>query len=195
MEETRRGVLELSLAEPTQTAPPPCAVTLAAAVPAQGKLETIVHQATELGVRTVVPLWTERCVGRFNPDRFAGRMARLQAIAIEALKQSGNPWLPAIQPLRRWKEMVGEFPQHERLLIATVEGPHEELRPLVQPPPRSVLLLIGPEGDFSPREAEQAARAGARRIALGPSVLRCETACVAALAVLQQLLREGPPDG
>lgn len=195
VEETKREILELSLAEPTQAPSPPCAITLAAAVPAQGKFETIVHQATELGVRAIIPLWTERCIIRFNPDRLARRMPRLESVAIEALKQSGNPWLPAIQPLRRWKEIVAQFSQHERILIATVEGPHEELRPLLKPPPRSLLLLIGPEGDFSPHETQEAAGAGARRVNLGPSVLRCETACVAALAVLQQLLREGHSDG
>lgn len=189
--EIKRKFLELSLARPEQITAPACTVTLAAAVPAQGKLETIVHQATELGVRAIVPLWTERCVVRLGPERFARKLARLKAIAVEALEQSGNPWLPAIEPLRGWKEIVPTFSEHERVLMATVEGPHEKLPLLLDPSPRSLLLLIGPEGDFSPREIQEAVRMGARRIALGPSVLRCETACVAALGIIQHLLREG----
>lgn len=177
---------------PVREVPAPASpVTLAAAIPGQGKLDDIVNQATQLGVARIIPLVTERTVVRLAPERAASKLEHLQQVALEAIKQSGAAYLPEIEPTTRWSDVLPTFSRYGLVLMATPEGPHESLSRLLQAgAPRSTLLLIGPEGDFSPGEIAQAVAAGARRISLGPQVLRCETAAVAALAVLRFLLRE-----
>lgn len=168
------------------------AISLGIAVPGQGKLDEIVNSATQLGVHRILPLLTERTVVHLTPERFDRKQAHLQQIAIEAAKQSGTSFLPEILPLTPWRQLLPTFIEYTQVLMATVEGPHEELREIL---PRGktnrLLLLIGPEGDFSPEEIRQGSQAGAHRIGLGPSVLRCETAVVTALSVVQFILREG----
>ena len=168
-----------------------CSISLGIAVPGQGKLEEIVNSSTQLGVRRILPLLTERTVVQFTPDRFDRKRAHLEQVSIEAAKQSGTSHLPEILPLTTWRQLLPTFEQYDHVLMATVEGPHEPLREILRSSKTAqLLLLIGPEGDFSPEEIRQGVQAGARRIGLGSSVLRCETAVVAALSIVQFVLRE-----
>jgi len=187
---SRQGVL--LEAGPTRKLPdPPFSISLAAAVPGQGKLDEIINQATQLGARRIIPLITERTLLRQIPaaDR---KQERWLQVAVEAAKQSGMVRIPEVQPVQRLDSLLSSFSRYDRVLLASVEGPWEDLRSLLSSgPPREILLLIGPEGDFSPEEVRQAVEAGAARFSLGPTVLRCETACVAALSVVSFLLR-GP---
>ena len=186
-----KGLL-LAMGPARQVPFPIPAVSLGIAVPGQGKLDEIVNSATQLGVRRILPLLTERTVVHLTPDRFNRKQAHLNQIAIEAAKQSGVSFLPEIQPLIPWREFLPTWAEYDRVLMATVEGPHEDLREILRPGGLAgLLLLIGPEGDFSPEEIRQGSQAGARRIGLGPSVLRCETAVVSALSILRFVLREG----
>ncbi len=189
-------------AGPVQQIPPaPWAVHLGAAIPGQGKLEEIVGSATQLGVSAILPLQTERTVVRFTADRFKKKLERLRQVSIETAKQCGIGLLPEIRPVTPWSKLLASFPEYDRVLLAAVEGPHESWRTAVSQPvrrtegtsyPLKILLLIGPEGDFSPEEIQQASGAGARPVTLGPLVLRCETAVVAALSILNFLLGSDP---
>lgn len=166
-------------------------LTLAAAVPGNVKWDEIVNQATQLGAGRIIPLVTERAVTRLSPQRWRSRQERLERVAVEAAKQCGTARVPALDPLTRWGDLLSAFPAHDLVLMATVEAPHEPLSSvLAESRAERVLLLIGPEGDFTPQEIRQAAAAGARRFSLGPTVLRCETAAAAALSVVSFLLRE-----
>lgn len=179
-------------AGPTRTIPaPPWTLALAVAVPGNVKLDDIVNQATQLGAGRIIPLVTERTLVRASPERWRTKQGRLARIAVEAAKQSGAARIPAIDPLTRWSDLLPDFPTHDLVLMATVEGPHEPLAPLLRPGAQKILLLVGPEGDFTPQEIRQAAQAGARRFSLGPAILRCETAVVVALSSVSFLLREG----
>lgn len=166
----------------------PFSISLAAAIPGQGKLEEIINQATQLGARRIIPLITERTLLQ-QSNRLDRKQERWLQVAVEAAKQSGMVRIPEIQPVQRWGSLLSSFSRYDRVLLASVEGPWEDLRSLLSSNPREVLLLIGPEGDFSPEETRQAVQAGAARFSLGPTVLRCETACVAALSVISFLLR------
>ena len=176
----------------------PWLISLGVAVPGQGKLDEIVNSATQLGVRRILPLLTERTIVQLTPDRFDRKQAHLQQISIEAAKQSGAGRLPEILPLTPWRQLLAAFAQYDRVLMAAVEGPHEDWRAALSQSVRrteraigtSYLLLIGPEGDFSSKEIRQASGAGARLVSLGPLVLRCETAVISALSILGYLLRE-----
>ncbi len=168
-------------------------LTLAAAVPGNVKMDEIVNQAAQLGAGRIIPLLTERTVARLSPERWGSRQGRLERIAVEAAKQCGAARVPSIDTLTRWRDLLSSFPDYRLVLMASVEGPHEPLAALLAPlrGKGRVLILIGPEGDFTPGETRQAADAGARRFSLGPAVLRCETAAAAALSVVAFLLRQG----
>ena len=189
-----RGEVTLSLEEKRTLAPAPWKITLAVAIPKKGLLETIVDEATQLGVGSIVPLLTQRGVVRGTPDDFSKRQKRLSQIAIEAGKQSGVPFLPEVLPATPLKRLLPTFSDYTLILMATVRGPHERLTDLFsQKDLHRVLLLIGPEGDFTEEEIRQATQAGARRISLGSNILRCETAALCALSILTFLLRERSP--
>lgn len=176
---------------PIRARPPsPWEITLALAVPGNVKMDEIVNQAIQLGAGRIVPLVTERTVTRFTPERWRSRQERLNRIAVETAKQCGVGRLPSVEPLARWEEFLGAFPSYDLILMASVEGPHEPLASvLAEKPARNVLLLIGPEGDFTREEIEAAVARGTRRFSLGPTILRCETAAASALSILGFLLR------
>ena len=176
--------------------PLPWEVSLGVAVPGQGKLEEIVNSSTQMGVVHLFPLLTERTVVRFTRERFEKKRDHLRQVAVEAAKQSGAARLPEIHPITPWQKFLPAFSGYEKVFLGAVEGPHEDWRSLLSAPwgcayPK-ILLLIGPEGDFSPGEIRQAVAGGARPVSLGPSVLRCETAVTASLSILFFLLRESP---
>ena len=191
--EVKSGHLILE-AGPLQKIPSaPWVVHLGVAIPGQGKLEEIVNSATQLGVSGILPLQTERTVVRFAEDRFERKREHLRQVSVETAKQCGICLLPEIRPVTPWSRIVASFPEYHRVLLGALEGPHEDWKKALSSLPVSssvkILLLIGPEGDFSPQEIQQAVQAGARRVSLGPLVLRCETAVVASLSILNFVLR------
>ena len=194
VQQVKAGQILLRAGPTKQLPPPPWEVVLGIAIPGQGRLEEIVNSATQLGVSAIFPLLTERTVVRFTPERFERKREHLLQVAIEAAKQSSVSRLPEIRPITPWREFLPLLAQYHRVFLGALEGPYEPWRALLTPFPAStpfkLLLLIGPEGDFSPEEVRQAVGAGAHRIGLGPSTLRCETAVTAALSVLFFLLRE-----
>ncbi len=190
-----RRELTIEIKEEKQTPLPSWAITLAAAVPGNENMEQIIDEATQLGVRRIVPLLTDRTIIKLTPDRILKKQDRWQQIAVSAAKQSEVNFLPVIEPLSRWKDFLPSFASCDCVLIATPDGPHEALtlliRSLVQSKSRgSLLMLIGPEGDFTPQEITQAVHHGAHRISLGQTVLRCETAVTVAVALVSFLLRD-----
>lgn len=188
-----RDGVELAFREKHDVPPPPWDVTLGVAIPKQGKLDGIVDGATQLGAARILPLLTARGVVRISPQEFSKKQKRLAQIAIEAGKQSEVSWLPDVLPVERFEEVLSSFSAYDCVLIGAVRGPHERLTDLlVQPNIRRVLLLIGPEGDFTPGEMESSAKQGAHWISLGPTVLRCATAALCLLSTVLFVLREKP---
>lgn len=180
----------LTLLQESATAPLPCRITLAQAIPKK-HMDLIVQKATELGVASLVPLISERTV-----KRPTGSSDRWREIALEACKQSGNNWLPEIhepQPAREFLRAPGRF---DLKLIASLQPDARSLKEILSDDsttPRdaisTALLLIGPEGDFTPAELAAAKSAGCRPLSLGPLVLRAETAALYALSILHHELQ------
>ncbi len=164
----------------------PLAVTLGQAVPKGDGMERIVRATTELGIARVTPLVTARTVVRLDPARWRERSRRWQRIAREATKQCGRAVVPEIdppQPLDAWLQGV----RGAELALCLWEGGGEPLTRVLAgvARPRSVCLLVGPEGGLEPAEAESAGRHGFVATSLGPRILRTETVGPAVLAVLQ----------
>ena len=188
------GEVHLQLGASRVVPPPERTVALGVALPGNVKIDEIIDQATQMGVSRIIPLVTERTVVKLSPERWGAKQERLNRIALEAAKQCGVSRVPAIEPLTLWKEILPSFPRFNPVLIAAVEGPHEPLPAILSAAKvGEVLVLIGPEGDFTPEELQGARRAGARPFSLGPTVLRCETAVVAALSLVSHFLRNGKP--
>lgn len=165
---------------PDRRAPFP--LTLATAVPKGDRFDWLVEKATELGVDRLVPLLTERSV--VAPG--AAKIARLRRLVVEASKQCGRNQLMALDDPRPWPgflQALGALPVR---LVAHPGGLSFGAwrRPLARV---GAVVAIGPEGGFTDAEIEAAAHVGWERVGLGESVLRIETAALAASARLLAL--------
>lgn len=166
----------------------PCRITLAQAIPKKS-MGLIVQKATELGVASIVPLASDRSVVKLDED--SKKMERWREIALDACKQCGNNWLPEIQPPRKARDFLNSPGQFDLKLIASLQLDSKPLKAILGDAtnPKSVLILIGPEGDFTPAELGLAKSAGCLPLSLGPLVLRAETAAIYALSILHHELQ------
>ena len=141
------------------------------------RFEWIVEKATELGVRRIVPVLTERTNhARLKPER-------LRAHMVEAAEQCGRTALPELAEAVKLPALLAEWDEARQLLFADEEG-GAAMDALAPKPPAAI--LIGPEGGFSPTErAALLALPATKRLALGPRILRADTAVVAAIAQFQ----------
>ncbi len=168
----------------------PVRIRLYMAYPKGDKLELVVQKATELGVASVTPYLSERCVRRPKSEKIAGETERLSRIAAEAAKQSGRSSLPTVTPPLSFHEMLREAAKAEPALFC-YEGAGVEQLPAIlgrYPEAREIAVIVGPEGGFSQGEAEAAREAGCLLCGLGRRILRCETAPLFALAGISVLL-------
>lgn len=165
------------------TSEPSVSVTLYQALPKVGKFETIVQKAVELGVTRIVPILTSRCVSRPDEKSMSKKLERYNKVALEAAKQSGRGMIPAVAPLETYEGILAKFPEYDRVVLFYEEG-GEHLGKIVPASVQRAAVIIGSEGGFSKEEVEKAVSAGAVTATLGPRILRCETAPIAALSIL-----------
>ena len=147
------------------------------------RMDYAIQKATEMGVTSITPLFSERCEVKLNAERQEKQRRRLQQIAISACEQCGRNIVPVINPpvrLQEWldtRETELNFVLHHRT-EKKLDGYDK---------PVSVSLLIGPEGGLTAEEIDQAEARAFKPLALGPRVLRTETAPVAAISLMQFL--------
>lgn len=178
-------------------APPlPFDISLAQALPKGTLMDSIVQKATELGVRRIFPLLSERSQVQLDGDRRDRKSERWRTAALEAAKQCGNPWLPWIAPVSSLLEFIQGESDFDIALVASLEPGSRPLKSVIAEfrhrhgaMPKRVLWLIGPEGDFSSAEMTSAISAGYQAVTLGPLILRCETAATVAIGILAQELQ------
>jgi len=184
---TRKAVTLRKLLH-AKSAPIACQITLAQAVPKGKNMDLIVQKAVELGASAICPLLSERTVIQVGEDDASRKQQKWQAVTIEAAKQCGQNWLPKVELPRSPKEFFSQSVRHDLMLIASLQPDAMHLKKLLAETagktPKSVLILIGPEGDFTPAEIALAKSHGCRPITLGPIVLRTETAAIYSLSVL-----------
>ncbi len=181
------GRVEFTVSEGAPSkAEPTVRTTLFVGYPKQGKLEEIIRHSVELGVTEIVPFFSRYCVA--TPKKEDVKNERYNRIAAEAAKQAGRAMLPRVAPpLPDFAAVCRAVPDFDKALFF-YEGGGAPLRGLLQPGSMQRLALItGSEGGFCPEEAQQAAAAGAVAVGLGPRILRCETAPLAALTAAMLL--------
>lgn len=158
-------------------------ITLAVAITKGKTFDTILRQATELGATCIQPLITDRTLVRVKDS--PSKKKKWEQQLIEACKQCGNPWLPALKDAASLNE-VFETAHFSFAVAASLE---EGAKPWKDLNPRGKsALFVGPEGDFSPYEYKLLQDHGVIPVSLGSYVLRSETAVVSALAQLSTLL-------
>jgi len=175
---------KLAVGERMRAFQPPRDLWLCFAPIRQGRIEFIIEKATELGAARLVPVLTQRCqVRQINATR-------LEAHAREAAEQCERLDLPAIAPLTPLNDLLAAWPGERRLFACLERREAPRLLQAVQALPAGapLALLIGPEGGFAPEEAERlAGRPFVTAVSLGDTILRAETAALAALAVATAL--------
>ena len=141
----------------------------------KARLDWIIEKATELGVARLQPVITERTiVERVKSERLAAQI-------IEACEQCGRTALPTLAEPVKLTQLLGDWPADRALLFADEAG-GVPLASIAAPAPAAI--LTGPEGGFTTRERDMlVAHSAVRRIALGPRILRAETAAIAAVSL------------
>ena len=159
-------------------------------------MDLIVQKATELGVGKIVPLLSERTVVLLEKEESEKKREKWKQVVIEAAKQSGQNWLPEVVAPVSPKHFFSTFDEYELPLVASLQRDARSLKKVLATfrdlhgrRPRTALILIGPEGDFTPAETSWAKSAGCIPVSLGPIVLRAETAAIFSLSVLSYELQ------
>lgn len=161
-------------------------VKLFMALPKADKMELIIQKTTELGVTEIIPYLAARSISRPDAKTLAKKCQRWRKIAAEAAKQSGRGRIPEIHDVMQFQDAAAYAAKSPTaLLLYEAERTHSFRAALTAQPLQSVSLMIGPEGGFEETEVSMAIAAGLQSVSLGPRILRCETAPIAALAVLQ----------
>lgn len=138
-----------------------------------GRTEWAIEKCTEMGVDTFSPFIS------YHSERKAIKNDRLERVITAAAKQSLKAWLPKLEELQRFEKLVKQ-PFDGDKFIAYIGEESKELLSGVVNSRNNVLILIGPEGDFSKEEVRLAMENGFTPVSLGTSRLRTETAIVAA---------------
>lgn len=185
----------------TGTPPLRCRIALGQAIPKGKNMDLIVQKAVEIGAAEIFPLISERTIVDLEAREAAQKQEKWQTVAIEAAKQCGQNWLPPVHTPQKLKgffdvalsgahkaipqqrfdlRLIGSLQPgalHLKKILADYSSEHRHL-------PESVLMLIGPEGDFTPAELALARSHGCCPITLGPIILRVETAAIYCLSIL-----------
>jgi 16S rRNA (uracil1498-N3)-methyltransferase len=157
-------------------------IVVVQAIPKGDRGELAVEIMTEVGVDAVVAWQAERCVARWRGDRAGKALARWQATAREAAKQSRRAWIPEVTGPEAMPAIARRVAAASRAILLDPDAP-AALSCLSLPEQGEIVVIVGPEGGVSPAEAESALRAGAVTARLGPTVLRSSSAGAVAAAL------------
>jgi 16S rRNA (uracil1498-N3)-methyltransferase len=173
-----------------ETVPPPAVeITLIQALCKPDRFELILQKATELGVRYIQPINTQ------NTALHAAKTQKLadrgDAIVRNAAQQCNTAWLPEIQPLRDFSEVISTVKTFDAAIIGSLHSGAQSLKKTLQSlqEVHTVALLIGPEGDFTKEEMATVIEADVIPVTFGNQILRTETAAIFGLSVLTYELK------
>ncbi len=163
------------------------------------KIDRVVRQATELGVETIIPTQFKRSVVRIDDTKVAKKQLRLQTIAREAAMQSGQPAIPSVLPFMPFDTFCDSVTSDDLVLVCWEEALCSDsvlqtiawLQNTNQYSMfKRIIVVIGPEGGIDSEEITllETSKACVKRVSLGPSILRTETAGVVAVALVQASL-------
>jgi 16S rRNA (uracil1498-N3)-methyltransferase len=157
-------------------------LTLVVCLPKAAKLELIVRMATELGVHAIRLAESERAVPKLSAE--SPKLERLRRIALEAAAQSERAFAPLLEPPQPLAAVAAAAPSGSARLAFVERTAGAAGLPAHERWPDEVWAIVGPEGGLSASEVAVLEQHGYARVSLGRAILRVETACVAACALL-----------
>ncbi len=183
--------VEVSIEQRNRAAPLSCSLTLAQAVPKGKNMDLIVQKAVELGATRIVPLLSDRTVVKISEEDLERKREKWQAVALEACKQCGQNRLVEISVPIETSLFLKEHSGSALALIASLQPDSRRIKDTLAEyqqdrgrSPEELIIMIGPEGDFTPAETALAKSSGFVPVTLGPIILRTETAAIYCLSVL-----------
>jgi len=206
--EAREALVRAIAVSPTETkaeviewrsmdAEPLWSVTVAQSLPKGDKMEWIIQKGTEIGAAAFIPFQSERMIVQYDGKKEAKRLERWGKIAKEAAEQAHRSRIPSISSVQTWRELIAAVGQYDLVLFCYEKengtnnsGLRSAVRSFRQQCGKQddeqlkLLLIVGPEGGFTEREAAEAEAAGAVLAGLGKRILRTETAAMTGLACL-----------
>jgi 16S rRNA (uracil1498-N3)-methyltransferase len=152
------------------------------------KFEFLITKLTELGVSCIVPFESEFCTSKNVRDK----ETRQKQIAIDAIKQCKRTKLIEISKPLKFNEMLSSLNAFDKVLFAYEKDENHSLKDVLKEikSNEKVAVIVGSEGGFSEKEAEEIVKSGAIQISLGNRILRAETACVALSTIVLNHLGE-----
>jgi len=160
-------------------------ITLYQGIPKMGKMDFIIQKAVELGVSEIVPVFMARTVVA-DKGNFGKKLARYEMIAEEAASQCGRGIVPFIRHAIPFNKIPDSLDPDTTVLFLYENEKNVSIKDVLRGLPKipqRVALLVGPEGGFAPEEAEALRNLGIESVTLGKTILRTETAGLAALAM------------
>ena len=150
------------------------------------KFDLIVQKTVELGVLKIVPVMFGRCIVRLSEKDIPKRLSRWNRIAREAAMQSGRIRIPEVTAPVTVAELCGAIEGTRTLLAWEMEKETSVKEALSRTDPEEPLaLIVGPEGGIDEEEADRITGAGAVSVSLGSRILRCETAPIALMSIVE----------
>ncbi|WP_059102670.1 16S rRNA (uracil(1498)-N(3))-methyltransferase [Shouchella shacheensis] len=168
----------------------PISVTIAQGLPKGDKLEQVIQKSTELGASCFLPFIASRSVVKWDAKKASKKRERLQKIAKEAAEQSHRQFVPTVESLTSFSALLELSTSYDAILVCDEEeakaGESKQLASTFARlhPDNTLLVVIGPEGGLTREEASALHAVGAHSCALGPRILRTETAPLYLLAAL-----------
>jgi len=203
IQESSKRLVKLLVKEKMQIKPQvsKCELAVACALPKQkNRFDDLVDKLSQLGVNKIIPMITKRTIIQWDSHQKQQHHLRWCKIAQAACSQSGRNLLAVIEPVKEINQILTHSEFYDLKLIPTLTLETQPLKDIILKPlprpssttmfclkegrglPKSILILIGPEGDFTAQELTQARNAGFIPVSLGDLVLRVDTAAIAVAA-------------
>lgn len=172
----------VSILQTSSYQPPSTKISIAISpVKNNTRFEWFLEKATEIGVTEIIPLVCTRT------EKSAFKFDRMNSILVSAMLQSQQCWLPVLHEPTKFNAVVSSSAHQQKFIAHCIDADKRSLADLNNAALSSKLILIGPEGDFTPEEIEQALQNNFNAVTLGDTRLRTETAGIVAAVLLTQL--------
>ncbi len=191
----KSGELAVTNVKQDTQSEPPYGITLAQGLAGGDKMDWVIEKAVETGASRITPLQCERSVIKLHrssdAERAQKRLIHWRAITQAACEQCERTVLPQVEPIQAIADYLStaaddHFSGALKLIFCT--GEHPSLSTIIAPlPAQNIILLIGPEGGFTPEEIGLAIKAGFQAVSLGKRILRTETAGIVAISAIHAI--------
>ena len=181
--------IELQMLEISEETTEPCInVTLIQGLPKSDKMDMIVQKCTELGIKEIIPVITDRVIVKLDEKSEIKKQERWQKIAKEAAKQSGRQIIPTVQNATNLKNIIENLSKYDIVIVPYECEKDRMLKSVLRKQKdeiKNIAIVIGPEGGFSNEDIDILSKCqNLEKVSLGPRILRTETAGFATLSMI-----------